>query len=107
MAKILHVHPQTLATARPQQQQRGKRTTAVRGWARETQCVRFMALARERGAKVFELRAAMSAVRLERAAVGTRTARRQLAAVLAGFTEGFDGTELLQARALSATERTA
>ncbi|HUI27606.1 MAG TPA: hypothetical protein VL403_16100, partial [Candidatus Kryptonia bacterium] len=64
---------------------------------------RAAALARERGAKLFELRAAISAVRLQRSTAATSTARRYLDAVLSGFSDGCAAIDLVEARALLAS----
>ena len=64
---------------------------------------RAAALAHERGAKLFELRAAMSAVRFERSDAGRRRAHRHLTAVLSGFSNGPERSDLVEALALLAS----
>jgi DNA-binding winged helix-turn-helix (wHTH) protein/tetratricopeptide (TPR) repeat protein len=57
-------------------------------------------IARERGARSLELRAAMSLARLEQIAGERGTAHDLLAAVYGWFTEGFDTRDLQEARTL-------
>lgn len=66
---------------------------------------RALALGREHGAPAWQLRAAMSMVRLrqrqgEADAAGLQEARAALAVVLAGFTEGFGSGDLQEAASL-------
>ena len=61
-----------------------------------------LALAREQGAKIGELRAAMSLGRLREVQRRKREARELLAGVYAWFTEGFATADLEEARALLA-----
>jgi predicted ATPase len=61
---------------------------------------RALALARQRGAHLLELRAATDLARL-RSAQGQRAAARQvLAPIYASFTEGFHATDLKEAKAM-------
>ena len=65
------------------------------------QCFRHaVKIARERGARSLELRAAMSLARLEQIAGERGTAHELLAGVYGWFTEGFDTRDLIDARAL-------
>ena len=59
-----------------------------------------LTMARERGARSLELRAAMSLARLEQMAGGSGAAHDLLAAVYGWFTEGFDTLDLQEARTL-------
>jgi predicted ATPase len=59
-----------------------------------------IALAGKQGAKLFELRAAASLARLWRDRGKRAEARELLAPVYAGFTEGFDAPDLIDAKAL-------
>ena len=61
---------------------------------------RALAIAREQGARSFELRAATSLARLWRDQGKRADARDLLAPVYAWFTEGFDTRDLLEAKAL-------
>jgi class 3 adenylate cyclase/predicted ATPase len=61
---------------------------------------RALAIAREQGARSFELRAAMSLARLWRDQGKRAEARDLLAPVYAWFTEGFDTRDLIEAKAL-------
>jgi predicted ATPase len=63
---------------------------------------RALAIAREQGARSFELRAAMSLARLWRDQGKRADARELLAPVYAWFTEGFDTRDLIDAKALLA-----
>ena len=60
-------------------------------------------VARRQGARSFELRTAMSVARLRAAERRTASARTELAAALARFTEGFETGDLREARALLVT----
>jgi predicted ATPase len=57
-------------------------------------------MAREQGAKSFELRAATSLARIWRDQGKVRQARELLAPVYGWFTEGFDTRDLREAKAL-------
>jgi predicted ATPase len=57
-------------------------------------------MAREQGARSFELRAAMSLARLWRDHGKVREARELLAPVYGWFTEGFDTRDLKEAKGL-------
>jgi tetratricopeptide (TPR) repeat protein len=59
-----------------------------------------IALAREQGAKLWELRAATSLTRLLRAGDKAKAARDDLRAIYHDFTEGFSDPDLLEAKAL-------
>ncbi|MGO8918596.1 MAG: AAA family ATPase [Stellaceae bacterium] len=59
-----------------------------------------LAMARQRGAKLWELRAAMSLGRLWLSQGKDTNAREVLAPIYAGFTEGFDTPDLAEARTL-------
>ena len=61
---------------------------------------RALAIAREQGARSFELRAATSLARLWRDQGKRTEARHLLAPVYASFTEGFDTSDLIDAKAL-------
>ena len=61
---------------------------------------RALAIAREQGARSFELRAATSLARLWRDQGKRAEARALLAPVYAWFTEGFDTRDLIDAKAL-------
>jgi len=61
---------------------------------------RALAIAREQGARSFELRAATSLARLWRDQGKRAEARDLLAPVYAWFTEGFDTQDLIDAKAL-------
>jgi predicted ATPase len=61
---------------------------------------RALAIAREQGARSFELRAATSLARLWRDQGKRAEARDLLAPVYAWFTEGFDAPDLIDAKAL-------
>ena len=61
---------------------------------------RALAVARQRQAKSWELRAAMSLARLWRDQGKAREARELLAPVYGWFTEGFDTRDLKEAKAL-------
>jgi predicted ATPase len=63
---------------------------------------RALAIAREQGARSFELRAATSLARLWRDQGKRAEARDLLAPVYATFTEGFDTRDLIDAKALLA-----
>jgi len=63
---------------------------------------RALAIAREQGARSFELRAATSLARLWRDQGKRAEARDILAPVYAWFTEGFDTQDLIDAKALLA-----
>jgi predicted ATPase len=63
---------------------------------------RALAIAREQGARSFELRAATSLARLWRDQGKRAEARDLLAPVYAWFTEGFDTRDLVEAKALLA-----
>ena len=81
---------------------RGELVLAAGGAADEAAAryQRALAIAREQGARSFELRAATSLARLWRDQ-GKRTAARELLAPVYGwFTEGFDTCDLLDAKAL-------
>jgi len=66
----------------------------------ETDFGEAMELARDMGARAFELRTAVSLADLLRARDEADAARRLLAPLYAGFTEGRDAPDLLDARAL-------
>jgi predicted ATPase len=68
--------------------------------AAETQFEHAAATARQQGAKLWELRAAMSMARLWRSQGKPQQARELLAAVYGWFTEGFDTLDLKDAEAL-------
>ena len=59
-----------------------------------------LSVAEEQGAKLWELRTAMSLARLQRDRDCRAEARDRLAAVYGWFTEGFDTTDLKEAKAL-------
>jgi predicted ATPase len=59
-----------------------------------------LSVAEEQGAKLWELRAAMSLARLQRYRDRRAEARDRLAAVYGWFTEGFDTSDLKEAEAL-------
>jgi class 3 adenylate cyclase/predicted ATPase len=59
-----------------------------------------LSVAEEQGAKLWELRTAMSLTRLQRYQERRAEARDRLAAVYGWFTEGFDTTDLKEAKAL-------
>ena len=59
-----------------------------------------LSVAEEQGAKLWELRTAMSLTRLQRYQDRRAEARDRLAAVYGWFTEGFDTTDLKEAKAL-------
>jgi predicted ATPase len=61
---------------------------------------RALAVARQRQAKSWELRAAMSLARLWRSQGKVQQARELLAPIYGWFTEGFDTLDLKQAKAL-------
>ena len=63
---------------------------------------RALAVARQRRAKSWELRAAMSMARLWRGQGKVQQARELLAPVYGWFTEGFDTRDLKEAKALLA-----
>jgi predicted ATPase len=63
---------------------------------------RALAIAREQGARSFELRAATSLARLWRDQGKRAEARALLAPVYATFTEGFDTRDLIESKALLA-----
>ena len=70
-----------------------------------TWCYRFqraVTVARDQGARWWELRAATSLARLRRDQGRVVEARGLLAPVYASFTEGFDFPDLVEARALLA-----
>ena len=58
-----------------------------------------LALAREQGAKLWELRAATSLARLSRSSDKAAAARESLATVYRSFSEGFTTPDLEQAKA--------
>jgi predicted ATPase len=66
---------------------------------------RSLELARDQGALAWELRTAMSLARLSQRRRRTGEARKLLGAVYERFTEGFDTTDLVAARALLETLR--
>jgi predicted ATPase len=59
-----------------------------------------LSVAEEQGAKLWELRTAMSLARLQRDQDRRAEARNRLATVYGWFTEGFDTTDLKEAKAL-------
>jgi predicted ATPase len=61
---------------------------------------RAIEVARDQGAKLWELRATVSLARLWRTGASGAKARDLLSAALAWFTEGFDTPDLIGARAL-------
>ena len=63
---------------------------------------RALAIAREQGARSFELRGATSLTRLWRDQGKRAEARELLAPVYGWFTEGFDTRDLIEAKALLA-----
>jgi hypothetical protein len=77
------------------------REAGGRGLA-EQRYLRALALAREQGARAFELRAATSLARLHAAEGELRRAIGLLRPVHAAFNEGFDTVDWLQAKALLA-----
>jgi predicted ATPase/DNA-binding winged helix-turn-helix (wHTH) protein len=66
----------------------------------ETCFQQALALARRQGAKSFELRAVMALIRLWQRQGKRQVAQQLLAEVYSGFTEGFDTTDLQEAKAL-------
>ena len=70
--------------------------------AAEEQHRQALSIARKQGARLWELRAAMSLARLRRAHGRHSAAREPLAPVYGWFTEGFDTSDLKEARALLA-----
>jgi len=68
----------------------------------ETVLLRALALARQQGARAWELRAAASVARLWHATGRGQAARELLAPVVAGFTEGLGCVDLLRAERLLA-----
>jgi hypothetical protein len=59
-----------------------------------------LSIARDRGARSLELRAALSLVRLQPKGRGAAQARRALRDVYASFTEGFETADLIAARSV-------
>jgi len=86
---------------------RGELVLATGGAANEAAgCYeRALAIAREQGARSFELRAATSLARLLRDQHRPTEARALLAPIYAAFMEGFDTRDLQHAEALLVTER--
>ena len=72
----------------------------------EQRYLRALAVAREQGTRIFELRAATSLARLLAAEGDARRAIQLLTTVQAGFSEGFDSADWLQAQALLERWRT-
>ena len=68
--------------------------------AAEQLCRKALSIAREQGAKLWELRAAVSLARLCRDQRGHTEARSLLAPVYGWFTEGFETQDLKGAKAL-------
>jgi len=62
------------------------------------QLARAIGIAREHDAKAFELRAALAAARILKVNGQHQEARSQLGPIYAGFTEGFDDADLVEAR---------
>jgi adenylate cyclase len=82
---------------------RGELLLAIDGGsqAEAQQCfLQAIGLARERGARSWELRAAMSLARLRQAQGHPHEARSPLAGIYSSFTEGLDTADLRQARGL-------
>jgi predicted ATPase len=91
-----------LLLARSQKKRRTARSTSRDAQVQEAEkCFQeAVTLARERGTRSLELRAAMSLVRLEKITRETGTAHDLLAAVYGWFTEGFETRDLQEASAL-------
>jgi predicted ATPase len=70
--------------------------------AAESRLLRSLDLARRQSAMSWELRSAMSLARLWRSGPRAPEAQEVLAGVYGRFTEGFDTTDLVEARALIA-----
>ena len=103
-AKLKRVWPRWTRLCRPWsgRESAGLRRSCIKGIPRpaEELYLKALSIAREQQAKLWELRAAVSLARLRRYHGRRPEAHDLLAPVYGWFTEGFDTSELMEAKAV-------